>query len=112
MNLKTVEKAAQPDVIQPDSGWCALARKLWDDVLSTYHLESHHRQLLRQACHALDVAEGARRVTEKEGRFLWTGAPPKEKLIANPALEVERKARDSFRMCLKELGLDIAKGGH
>ena len=108
MNLKTVEKAAQPDVIQPDSGWCALARKLWDDVLSTYHLESHHRQLLRQACHALDCAEGARRVTEKEGRFYWV----KDKLAANPAMEAERKARDSFRMCLKELGLDVEKGGH
>lgn len=99
------------DVIAPDMGWCVLARKLWDDILANYHLESHHRQLLRQACHALDCAEGARRVTEKEGRFYWAGSPPKEKLTANPALETERKARDSFRACLKELGLDVEKGG-
>jgi hypothetical protein len=110
--LKLTEKVAAPTPIEPDAGWCGLARRLWDDVLSSYHLEGHHRQLLRQACHALDTAEAARRVTEKEGRFMWVGAPPKEKLMANPAIEVERKARDSFRACLKELGLDVEKGGH
>ena len=77
----------------------------WTQITDSYVLEPHHVRLLKAACQALDRVEQARRVVKREGAYFADrfGAPR-----AHPAIEVERKARNEFRLILRELGLDVA----
>lgn len=90
---------------EPPEHLSEAARGFWRDVLEDYALEVHHLRLLRAACESWDRAEEARQRIESEGAyFLDRFEQPK----AHPAVDVERKSRDQFRMLIRELGLDVA----
>lgn len=81
-------------------------REWWDDLVEEYALESHHLRLLEAACTAWDRAEKARDLVEAEGEIYEDRfGQPKE----HPAVGIERKARNEFRLLLRELQLDAAE---
>lgn len=79
-------------------------RKWWESIAEQYVLEDHHLLLLQGACEEWDRVQQARRQVKKDGAY-----PPDRfgQVRAHPALDVERKARNAFRLLLRELGLDI-----
>ena len=79
-------------------------RSWWSAIVADFELERHHMRLLQGACEAWDRSETARRVLKREGLFYVDrfDAPK-----AHPAIDVERKARDQFRLLVRDLGLDI-----
>lgn len=77
----------------------------WRALHEAFHFEAHHLRLLEAACTAWDRAEEARRTVEEAGPvFNDRFGQPK----AHPAVAIERKARNEFRLLLRELGLDVA----
>jgi P27 family predicted phage terminase small subunit len=87
----------------------ASGRHLWKIVQEHFALEPHHEVILRQACEALDRAEGAR------ARIATEGLTVKDRFgvdRAHPLLATERDSRAAFLRALAALGLDIeAVGG-
>lgn len=96
MNNRTVE---------PPKHLSAGSRSWFRSVVRDYVLEDHHVRLLVACCEAWDRAETARRKVAREGMFFEDrfGQPK-----PHPGVDVERKARDQFRLILRELGLDVA----
>jgi phage terminase small subunit len=81
------------------------ARGWWRQVVRQYNLEPHHLLLLQSACEELDEAERARQAVVQDGATLpdrWGHPRP------HPMLDVGRKARNSFRLLVRELGLDAS----
>jgi len=76
----------------------------WLSVLRDYQLvESHHLELLKNACQCLDRIGQARRNIEKNGLF------PKDRFDQpreNPAAKTERDNRTLFARLVRELNLD------
>lgn len=92
-------KLTPPPHLQADtSSW-------FESVVEDYLLEDHHVRLLVACCEAWDRAETARRAVKREGMFYEDrfGQPK-----LHPGVGAERKARDQFRLLLRELGLDVA----
>ena len=89
----------------PPSHLSSGSSEWWSEVCGTYSLEPHHLRLLQLAAEAWDRGEQARRAIKREGAFYTDrfGAPK-----AHPGLDQERKARNDFRLLLRELGLDDA----
>lgn len=80
-------------------------REWWDDIVTDFKMESHHLRVLEATCTAWDRAEGARAIVEEEGQtYRDRFGQPK----AHPAVGIERKARNEFRLLLRELQLDNA----
>jgi P27 family predicted phage terminase small subunit len=87
-----------PDHLQPET------KRWWNNVLSTYVLEEHHRRLLQAACEAWDSMQTARAAIAVHGmtfvdRF---GAPR-----TRPEVAIERDARLAFARLVRELDLDV-----
>jgi len=76
----------------------------WGELVQAFHFEPHHLRLLQAACEAWDQAQEARALVEREGpTYKDRFGQPK----AHPAVDIERKSRDSFRLLLRELALDV-----
>ncbi len=82
------------------------ARAWWDDVVNGYALEPHHVHLLRLACEALDRAEQARQLLEKDGLTVATAAGSVKE---HPAAAVEREAARTFMRLVRELGINVGE---
>jgi phage terminase small subunit len=88
----------------PENGWSESAKRFWSRTLSTFDLsDEHHLALLRSACHQLTRAGQCREAIGRDGvvardRF--------DQIRANPLIQEERAALNSFRLLVRELGLD------
>jgi phage terminase small subunit len=91
------------DLAKPPTNLTPVMRRFWRDVLRDYRLEPHHLLLLESACRAWDRAEQARKSIESDG-ILLEGRYGKRQ---NPAVVVERDAKNLFKSCLIQLGLDL-----
>jgi len=91
--------------IEPPGHLQADTRDWFARVVADYLLEDHHVRLLVGCCEAWDRAETARNRVKRDGMFYEDrfGAPK-----LHPGVDAERKARDQFRLLLRELGLDVA----
>ena len=94
---------------KPPKHLSADTKAWWTEVADAFVIEDHHYRLLLGCCEAWDRAETARRTVKREGMFYRDrfDAPK-----AHPAIDVERKSRDQFRLLLRELGLDVAPAEH
>jgi len=79
-------------------------RSFWRSVVSEYQLESHHYELLKLVCQALDRAEEARAILAAEGLTIEGRFGAR----AHPAAAIERDAAVRAARLLRELGLDLA----
>lgn len=96
--MHVLRPAADPD------GLSASARAWLEGIAAEWLLESHHRSLLVLAARAWDRAEAARHAIEAEGlTFEDRFGQPHER----PEVGIERAAMNSFRLLVRELGLDI-----
>ena len=91
-------------VPKPPSHLSDATRTWWSAIVADFELEHHHERLLRGCCEAWDRAETARREVKRAGMFYKDrfGAPK-----VHPGVDAERKARDQFRLLLRELALDV-----
>lgn len=89
---------------QPPVHLTTATRAWWRGIVDEYQLESHHIKLLTAAATALDRAEQAREIIDREGLCV----PTKEGgMKAHPAVAIEHNARLLFVKVLRELGLDV-----
>lgn len=77
----------------------------WREVVQQYEMDSHHLLLLTAAAEELDAAAMARETVAAEGA---TYLDRYGQVRPHPMLDVGRKARNSFRLMVRELGLDVA----
>jgi P27 family predicted phage terminase small subunit len=82
------------------------ARAWWRDVVSEFELEPHHLRLLESACGAWDRMAEARRALAAHGALTYTDE--RGKILAHPAVAIERDARTAFARLLRELDLDAS----
>ncbi len=73
-------------------------------VEAEFDVEDHRRPLLEAAAVQADRAAEFRRVIEAEGAVIENRFGAR---IVHPAVDAERKALDSMRLLLRELGLSI-----
>ena len=78
--------------------------KFWNDILKIYELQPHHLRTLEMICGELDTAKKARRTIEKEGAYIEDRFG---QVKAHPAVQVEQKSKNLFRLLMRELGLDL-----
>ncbi len=83
-------------------------RGLWRIVTAGFALEPHHEIILKQACEALDRAEGARARVEAEGLTIRDRFGIDR---PHPLLATERDSRTAFLRALAALGLDVEAVG-
>jgi phage terminase small subunit len=80
------------------------SKEFFNTIVEEYELESHHIQILIQACQCLDRIEEAREVIKEEGAF-YNDRFLKPKV--HPAVETEAKYKVIFKNLIRELGLDL-----
>lgn len=81
------------------------AAEWWRQVVEQYELDHHHLLILGAAAEELDTAAMARDTVAKEGgTYIDRYGQPRP----HPMLEVARKARNGFRLLVRELGLDVS----
>ena len=79
-----------------------------DHVRREYALEGHHENLLLLAATALDRAAAAREVLDRDGvTYVDRFRQPKPR----PEVGVEKDACNTFRLLVRELGLDLPHPG-
>jgi phage terminase small subunit len=79
-------------------------RALVAAVESSFEVDDHHRALLEGAAVQADRAAEFRRVIDAEGA---TTQDRFGQAKVHPAVDAERKALDSMRLLLRELGLSV-----
>jgi len=79
------------------------ARALWDEVLASFELETHHRAILASGLEALDRMRQAQEAIASDGAYVEGRFGMK----AHPAIAVERDSRTAFLRAVRELGLDL-----
>jgi hypothetical protein len=79
------------------------AKALWRSITHEYALEDHAIDILAGACIALDRAEAAAEVLEREGLTV----PTKNGVRAHPCCSVERDSRNLHSKYMRQLGLDM-----
>ena len=100
--MSTHPKTAAPKSPKPPASLGVHGRRLWRHVVSGWDLDGVELEVLRQACAALDRAEQARRVLDREGLTIAAG---RGSIKTHPAAGVERDARIAFARLLREIGL-------
>lgn len=80
------------------------SKAFWVATMSKYELESHHVELLRLACEALDRIESARAAVIRDGEYFETPSGFK----AHGGLKIEHDSRAQFVRIIRELGMDLA----
>jgi P27 family predicted phage terminase small subunit len=75
----------------------------WRELLEIYELGAHHLELLRLACEAWDVAQDARSEIAANGPTVLDRF---NQVKPNPAATVWKENVNSFRLLVRELGLD------
>src|SRR5712692_8336271 len=101
--MKAEEQLAQGlKLPEPPKHLSAALKRFWTHVVGGFELESHHLQLLEQACSQLDRADRARRQLAKDGDFVQG----RYGLRAHPAVAVARDAEIAAARLLRELDLD------
>ncbi|MDQ2086489.1 P27 family phage terminase small subunit [Herbivorax sp. ANBcel31] len=83
-------------------------KKFYRSVLADFNLESHHLILLTKACENLDRAEQARLEVEKDGLTTVDRYGSKK---PHPCVKIEIDCKNSARLLLRELGLDLEPAG-
>lgn len=79
-------------------------KEFYKQILKNYDLEAHHMIILTKACECLDRAEKAREEVAKDG---LTIKDRYGSLKAHPAVKIEIDAKNTARLLLRELGLDL-----
>jgi hypothetical protein len=80
-------------------------RTLWDDVLKEYDItDPGGKELLHQACEALDQAASLRRIIDKDGELITTR---NGSLREHPALKPELARKAFVVRTLARLGLHV-----
>jgi hypothetical protein len=105
MSVVPIETKKKPAAVQDPRHLRPTTLAWFRQVLTDWELEQHHVRLLLAAAEALDRAQEARDILEKQGltfndRF---GAPH-----ARPEVKIERDARNVFMRTIRELDLDTA----
>src|SRR5215207_7282408 len=96
--------ATPPNPDQPPANLGGHGSVLWQRVMSEYDLQdTGGREMLRQACAALDRAEACADHIRQDGEVVWTKAGPKD----HPALKHELANRSFVVRTLHRLGLDV-----
>jgi len=98
-----VEPAFDPPPRSPPAHLSEDMRDWWQQIGSTYVLESHHWKVLQTCCESWDL-QGARQVLAEEGLTIETGTGSRK---AHPCIAVERDARAQFLVALRQLDLDL-----
>lgn len=80
-------------------------KAFWKAINDEFSIESGHQlRLLEHAARMLDLAAQAREIIARDGLLV----PGKGDLLReNPAAASERQSMNSFRLTVRELGLDI-----
>jgi hypothetical protein len=95
---------SRADPLGPPRALGAHGRVLWDAVTSEYDLsDCGGREMLAQACAALDRAEALRERIDKDGAIIRT----KGGLRDHPGLKHELACRSFVVRTLQRLGLDV-----
>ena len=95
----------KPSVATPPSHLSADSKSWWLAIVEAFELDHHHVRLLLSCCEAWDRADTSRRRFARDGVFVTDRFG---QLKSHPGVDVERKARDQFRLLLREIGLDVA----
>src|SRR6516164_5652364 len=98
-----VEPAFDPPPRSPPAHLSEDMRDWWQQIGSTYVLESHHWKVLQTCCESWDRLQQARQVLSEEGLTIET----KDSRKAHPAVAIERDARSQFLIALRQLDLDV-----
>jgi hypothetical protein len=102
--LRVVTPTQPPAVDDPPLRLGPEGRGLWDRVLREYDIDDvGGREILAQACSALDRAEALRKAIEKQGEVVKSRAG----LRAHPAIKEELAARGFVCRQLSRLGLNL-----
>jgi phage terminase small subunit len=90
---------------EPPAHLSEASAQWWADVVRHYEMDSHHILLLTAAAEELDTAMQARQVVEAAGLTVLDRFGQSK---PHPMLDVARQARNSFRLLVRELGLDVS----
>jgi phage terminase small subunit len=90
------------------TGLSASARGIWRSTLERFPFRLTELALLESALRALDRAEAARAVVEREGLTVVT--PDSGVIRPHPACSIEAEARREFRIAWRTLGLVDSSG--
>ena len=101
--IKRITAASKP-VHEAPRGYTPEGRRLWRDVLASWHLDPAALVILDSACRALMRARQAQRLLARDGlvvRDRWKQVRP------HPAAAIERDAKADLLRSLKALNLDL-----
>ena len=99
-----VVPATPPDPTSPLPNLAEPGLNLWRTVMGEYDIaDSGGREMLAQACKALDRAEACAEHIKRDGEVIRTKAGPKD----HPALKHELANRAFVVRTLARLGLDV-----
>jgi hypothetical protein len=100
-------KNPENQTISAPEGLSRRSQRLWRSVTEGWELEDHHRELLAEGLRALDRADAARAVLERDGlTFPDRWGQPRE----HPLVDVERKSRGQFKDIMRALDLKPEAG--
>ncbi len=83
-------------------------RNFYKSVLKDFDLEPHHLVILTRACECLDRADQAREEVKADGLTVTDRYGSKK---AHPAVKIEIDSKNTARLLLRELGLDLEPPG-
>lgn len=79
-------------------------KKFYKSLQSEFDFETHHLVILTRACLCLDRADQAREEVKKDGLTVTDRYGSKK---AHPAVKIEIDCKNTARLLLRELGLDL-----